>query len=428
MNKNTIQNAVLSAAFLLGLTACEKDKVADVPDRDSNDVEFFIATEVNAAGQTSGYLLATPDITQGNLSIKGQGLEMSGYNTWVFPTEKIGIGLKYQKGDPGLGVSVKLGDKGNIEKSGPDFRIDSRYTTYGVFQNKVLTAVGGVKTEEGGNDIFSTFNFIDPVQANKISTQTINTTNLTGNGEYATLSGIVQFDDNTFLTSLVPSKIDSDTGDGGSSTGPTDYPDSVWIAVYDQNLKLLKVFGDDRIGYASGRFRSQYYSSISADGDGNIYVFSPANDERSTKPAGVLRINKGAENFDANYYWDLENELGSDKKARFYNVYHVKGDLYVLDFRRTTSEDPNQEVAKANALAVVNVKTKDFRWVSGLPEFSKNPVFGNPIAEDGKLYIPVSLTTGEKPAVYIVNAETATAKRGLEVNASSITAVGKLKK
>lgn len=428
MNNNMVRNAAFSAALLLGLTACEKNDASNIPDRQSGDVEFFIATEINAGNETSGYLLATPDITEGTLSIKGQGLEMSGYNTWVFPTEKVGIGLKYQKGDPGLGVGVKLGDKGNIEKSGADFRIDSRYTTYGVFQNKVITAVGGIKKGAEDPDIYSTFNFIDPAQSNKTTARTINTTNLTGNGEYATLSGIVQFGGNTFLTALVPSIIDSDTGEGGSSTGPTDYPDSVWVAMFDENLELVKVFGDDRIGYASGRFRSQYYSTISADDGGNVYIFSPAIDDRSHNPAGVLRINKGADDFDADYYWNLENELGADKAARFYNVYHVTGDLFVLDFRRTTAEDPKQEVARSNALAVVNVKTKDFQWVSGLPDYTKNPVFGNPIAEDGKLYIPVSLTTGEKPAVYIVDATSVTAKRGLEVDASSITAVGKLKK
>lgn len=426
--KNIIKNAAFSAALLLSLTACEKNDGPNDDDRDSNDVEFFISTEVNAAGQVSGYLLATPDITQGTLSIKGNGLEMSGYNTWVFPTEQVGIGLKYQKGDPGLGVGVGLGPKGDIVKVGADIRIDSRYTTYGVFQNKVITAVGGITKGEDDNDIYSTFNFIDPAQNNKTTERTINTTNLTGNGEYATLSGVVQFDENTFLSSLVPSKINSDTGEGGSSTGVTDYPDSVWVAAFNKDLEVTHLYGDDRIGYASGRFRSQYYSTISEDHQGNVYVFSPANDERSTKPAGVIRINRGADDFDTDYYWNLEDELESDKEARFYNVYHVKDDLFVLDYRRTTAEDPNQEVAKANALAVVDVAKQEFRWVEGLPDYTKNPVFGNPIAEDGKLYIPVSLTTGEKPAVYIVDAESAGAERGLEVDASSITAVGKLKK
>src|SRR5699024_8790282 len=101
--------------------------------------------------------------------------------------------------------------------------------------------------------------------------------------------------------------------------------------------------------------------------------------------------------------------------------------IFVLDFRRMAEEDPNQEVARPNALAVLNVVTKELTWVSGLPEYTKNPMFGNPIAEDGKLYIPVSLTTGEKQAVYIVDVATSSAKRDIEFYHSLITAVGKLK-
>ncbi|HIX54715.1 MAG TPA: DUF4374 domain-containing protein, partial [Candidatus Sphingobacterium stercoripullorum] len=319
-----------------------------------------------------------------------------------------------------------LGPDGNIVEKGNQIRIESRYTTYGVFQSKVVTGVGGIQVS-GSDDIHTTFNVIDPAKGNALSSKTINTTNLTGNGEYATLSGIVQFGENEFLTALVPSRINSDTGEGGSSTGETAYPDSVWIAAFDQDFNLLRVYGDDRLGYASGRFRSQYYSTIGSDDNGNLYVFSPSNDDRSTRPAGVIRINQGEEKFDESYFWDIEGSLGAEKDSKFSNVYHVTGDYFVLDFRRMAEEDPNQEVARPNALAVLNVVTKELTWVSGLPEYTKNPMFGNPIAEDGKLYIPVSLTTGEKPAVYIVDVATSSAKRGIEVDASQITAVGKLK-
>ncbi len=416
---------LLAAAF--SVTSCKKDPVNNPP-RESNEVEFFLATEIDAAGQAAEYLLAVPDITQGTASVVGNGLELiePGYNTWIFPTEHIGIGLKYQKGDPGLGLGVTLGPDGNIVEKGNQIRIESRYTTYGVFQSKVVTGVGGIQVS-GSDDIHTTFNVIDPAKGNALSSKTINTTNLTGNGEYATLSGIVQFGENEFLTALVPSKINSDTGEGGSSTGETAYPDSVWIAAFDQDFNLLRVYGDDRLGYASGRFRSQYYSTIGSDDNGNLYVFSPSNDDRSTRPAGVIRINQGEEKFDESYFWDIEGSLGAEKDSKFSNVYHVTGDYFVLDFRRTAEEDPNQEVARPNALAVLNVVTKELTWVSGLPEYTKNPMFGNPIAEDGKLYIPVSLTTGEKPAVYIVDVATSSAKRGIEVDASQITAVGKLK-
>ncbi|HIX54859.1 MAG TPA: DUF4374 domain-containing protein, partial [Candidatus Sphingobacterium stercoripullorum] len=88
---------LLAAAF--SVTSCKKDPVNNPP-RESNEVEFFLATEIDAAGQAAEYLLAVPDITQGTASVVGNGLELiePGYNTWIFPTEHIGIGLKYQKG------------------------------------------------------------------------------------------------------------------------------------------------------------------------------------------------------------------------------------------------------------------------------------------------------------------------------------------
>lgn len=428
ITKTTILKSALSFALLASLVACEKNGGNEGPDRESNDVEFFVATEVEAAGQSSGYLLAVPDITQGTTSVVGKGLEVSGYTSWLFPTAQVGIGLKYQKGDPGLGIGVALGENGQIVKKGADFRIDSRFTTYGTFQNQVLTAVGGVKVANDAKNIYSTFNFIDPAMNNAVRAVTKNTTNLTGNGEYATLSGIVPFGKDEFLTSLVPSKLNTETGSGGSSTGLTDYPDSVWVVAFDKDLNVKRIYGDDRLGYASGRFRSQYYSTIADDGKGNVYVFSPANDVRSTKEAGVLRIKSGDSKFDDSYYWSLKSALGADNNIKFYHAYHVSGDLFVLDYRRTAETDPKQQVPVANALAVVNVVTKQLTWVEGLPDYKKNPMFGNPIAENGKLYIPVSLTSGEKPAVYIVDAATATATRGLEVNASKISAIGKLKK
>lgn len=428
ITRTTILKSALSVTLLASLVACEKDKPGNGPDRESSDVEFFIATDVEAAGQSSGYLLAVPDITKGTASVVGNGLEVSGYSSWVFPNEYVGIGLKYQKGDPGLGIGVGLGQKGNIVKTGADFRIDSRFTTYGAFQGQALTAVGGVKVAADAKNIYTTFNFIDPDKNNAVRTVTKNTTNLTGNGEYATLSGIVPFGKDEFLSAIVPSKLNTETGSGGSSTGLTDHPDSVWVVAFDKDLNVKRIYGDDRLGYASGRFRSQYYSTISDDGRGNVYVFSPANDVRSTKAGGVIRIKSGEQDFDQNYFLNLKSALGADSDIKFYHVYHVSGDLFVLDYRRTAETDPKQQVPVANALAVVNVATKQFTWVDGLPDFKKNPMFGNPIAENGKLYIPVSLTSGEKPAIYSVDAETAKATRGLEVDASEISAVGKLKK
>lgn len=418
--------AICALAIGTSFASCSDEEVPKDQPRESEKVEFFIAA---TQGEAS-YLLAVPDVTKGTTTIKGKGLEADAYTAWVFPTPKVAIGLKYQKGDPGIGIGVALGPDGKIVKSGSEFQIKSRFTTYGPFQDKVLSIVGGVKVADDSKNIYSTFNFIDPANGNAVTTITKNTTNLTGNGEYATLSGVVPFGPKEFLTALVPSVINSNTGGGGASTGQSNYPDSVWIASYDKDLNIKHIYGDDRIGYASGRFRSQYYSSIAQDGKNNVYVFSPANDSRSTKPAGVIRINAGSKTFDKSYYWNLESAVtaagSADPKIKFQRVYHIDGDYFALTYVRpgtTTQKGP----AQPNDIAILNAVTKTFQWVKGLPDFNANPTFGLAIAEDGKLYIPVT-ETGKNPAIYIIDAASGTASKGLEVEASEITAIGKLSK
>lgn len=423
LNNNLMRGSLLFALAMSAI-ACSKDKGPD-NERESNEVEFFIAANQSSAS----YLLAVPEIeSQEVISIKGQGLETpQSYSSWLFPTDYVGIGLSYQKGNPGLGIGVGLGANGNIVRSGGEFEIKSRYTTHGIFQEQVLTVVGSIQVKDDTKNIYSTFNFIDPAQNNAVTPKTKNTTNLTGNGETATLSGVVQFGKNNFLTALVPSSLKVE--DGKLTTGATAYPDSVWVALYDNELNVKRIYGDDRLSSAAGRFRSQYYNGISDDGKGNVYVFSPSNDA-STKAAGVLRIKSGASTFDKDYYWNLENEVsksGRDPKLRFRHMYHVGGDYYILGYLVPGTNQPEGSVPDINDLALVNVVTKSFEWIKGLPDFNFYPKFGTPIAENGKLYIPIK-EINKNPTIYIIDAASGKVTKGLEVNAEQVSGIGKLKK
>ncbi|MCL7988193.1 DUF4374 domain-containing protein [Sphingobacterium sp. lm-10] len=417
MNLKFTKSSML-AWTAIGILAASCSDNNNLSDRDSNDVEFFVA----ANSGNGSYLLAVPDVTAGEASVVGQGLETEPYTAWVFPNPSTGIGLRYQQGDPGLGIGVTLGPTGNIIRKGSDFQIISRFTTYGPFQNQVLTIVGSVQSQDNPNALFSTFNFINPENNNSVRTVTKSTTNLTGNGEYGTLSGVVPFGSQEFLTAIVPARL-ARNASGQLSTSATAYPDSVWIAALDADLNVKRIYRDNRLGYASGRFRSQYYSSIAEDGKGNVYVFSPANDANSTKPAGVIRIRSGQSTFDPDYFYNLRDQAAN---LIFQRVYHVHDDWFALAYVRPGSTAQTGP-AQPNALALVNVVTKSFQWVGGLPDFNGNPRFGLPISEGGKLYIPVS-ETNEKPAIYIVDAATGQASKGLVVNADEITAIGKLAK
>jgi len=434
ISKNGLFRSAIALALCGGAVACSK-KDAPGTDRETGDVEFFIsATE----GDNASYLLAVPDITaKETLSIKGRGLEADAFGSWLFPTPYIGIGLKYQKGDPGLGIGVALGPNGNIVRSGGEFQIVSRFTTYGVFQEKVLSVVDGIvqKDDKGNIDktqMYSTFNFIDPAKNNAVTTITKSTTNLTGNGEYAVLSGVVQFGANNFLSALVPRQFAEGEDRNKNKilvTSNTKYPDSVWVASFDKDLKLTKVYGDDRISYAAGRHRSQYNNAISGDGKGNVYVFSPSNDQTS-KAAGVIRIKAGTSNFDKDYYWNLENAVagtGKKAKSKFKEIYHVDGDYFILGYLLDGTNPIKDDVPNINALAIVNVVDKTFKWVEGLPDFNYYPQFGTPISEDGKFYTPIK-EVDKKPAIYIIDPLRAKAAKGLEVDAKSISGIGKLKK
>ena len=78
----------------------------------------------------------------------------------------------------------------------------------------------------------------------------------------------------------------------------TQYPNECHIAIFgDQTLNSHKVITTDKISYAAGRNRSQYYQMNWLADDGYVYVFSPSyaktmsdSRQRTSLPAGVVRI------------------------------------------------------------------------------------------------------------------------------------------
>ena len=75
------------------------------------------------------------------------------------------------------------------------------------------------------------------------------------------------------------------TSDGGSNSSSykkgelqwTQYPNECWVAIFNDNTLTNPTFAKtDRISYPCGRFKSQYYQTIWAADNGDIYVFSPS--------------------------------------------------------------------------------------------------------------------------------------------------------
>ncbi|MDR1983523.1 MAG: DUF4374 domain-containing protein [Prevotellaceae bacterium] len=422
----------IKKAFLAGFIGCLALSFASCDSNEYNPTPTIGSFFLSVSGETAEYIIQTNNLETGNLSISDNNgaLEKSGY-TWIFnENPSVAVGLIYNQGDPGVCLAYGIKSDTTLTEL-KQFQIESRFTSYGFFDKYALTSVGGVTpVDESGNALVdgsgnvrsdgATFNFFD-LKNLVLTSKTITTLNITGNGDQATFSGIVDMGNGEFLTGMVVSQPKAAGAGGGASSGTITYPDSVWVAAFDAILNLKRIYRDDRISYSSGRFRSQYYSQIGKADDGSVYVFSGSYESATTKPCGALKINKNATEFDPSYYFNIEQETGG---YRFRKVWHITGNYFLLelynDFTITTE-------TAATQYGIVNMGTQKFSWLSnGFPAKNQITATGLPMAHDGKMYFPI-VTQGNDPAIYIIDPATASAKKGISITgAKTLNAIGRL--
>lgn len=429
--KYTIQKLFSCGALALAIsmTSCNTDDDDTSVSSTAEDYAFFVA----ATGESADYIISTDSVDGGSVSIVGNGIELddSGYK-WIFKDDaSLAIGLIYNQGDPGVGLAYYL-DTAGLQSYGT-FQITSRFTTYGFYGDKALTMVGGQTpvdadgsslTDDNGDERTDgvTINVIDTENGSLSLTETtITTLGLTSSGQQATFSGVVDFGDGTFLTGMVVSQGTDESGEGGASTGTVVYPDSCWVAAINEDFEVERIYRSDKISYASGRYRSQYYSQIAKDDDGNAYVFSGSYDDGTSLPCGAIRINSGATDFDDDYYFDIESLSGG---YHFREVWHITEDYFLLAFYDDVTPSASGTAYK---LGIVKMEDQTFNWVAGeYPDTDNISDLGEtPMAYDGKIYVPVT-ETGSYPVIYEIDPTTFTATAGLSVTATTANGVGYL--
>ena len=343
----------------------------------------------------------------------------------------------------------------------------NRVTTVGTWGDNIITAStndGTVETDDEGN--YAQYLFFNYLNVNTGNTKTDyqNAENFLGNGETVTFSGFVEANGNLY-TSVVPMgmslygvntypELISDPelvaeSSGGSNSASydageipsTQYPDSAFIAIYsgDSFDETPTIVRTGKIGFASGRYRSQYYQTIWAADNGDLYVFSPGYGRTFTSsddlkkvtgvlPSGVMRIKAGETEFDASYGTDgvvnIE-ELGN--KNPMFRCWHITEDYFLLQMYSEGASNMSGTSAPRKELAVFKGETGELNVVtSGLPDETYISSFGTPYSENGVAYIPVTTTDGNSPALYKIDPETASATKGLTIVTDAVDAVGKL--
>lgn len=461
MKKSTI---ICLAVALMGVVACQKE---ETPQNNTNTPEaterpYVIASQGTFSNTTTNALLTAESLEGGTIGMT-DGLVNDGASYWVFWGDKYLYGLTYNQGNAGTTRSFVMNADYTLSARAAEYAV-RRFTTVGVYDKYVMTtSTGDGPTEWADENGYLPKSILVSLLDVENETYTTNNTleehylaeNFLGNGEFVTLAGIEEVDGKIY-SAAVPMglsqygvKVDGGkwiregyedlvkTEAGGSGSGSykegelqwTQYPDECWVAIFDdETLATKRLIRTDKISYACGRNKSQYYQMIWATESGDVYVFSPSYaktmaDERqqTTLPAGVVRIKSGAEEFDPNYYVNIE--ALSDGRA-FLRSWYI-GDNKFLMLMYDSALTPAKTM-KANQLAIFDATSATLAPVTGLPSADVISGFGNtPYAENGKAYIAVTVTDGY-PAIYVIDGATAVATKGLTVEATQIGGVGRL--
>lgn len=430
----------------LVVTACsEENHSIGGSGGDGSQSKYIVA----GTSSEATYLLATDRLDAGEVSIVGHGLEVDNSTAFLFYKEKYAYRLVYNQGNAGITTSYQLDANGELTERNIRHEIQNRFTTYGMYGNYIITAASGaINPTSSVNNIPPygiTFTMIN-AEDQTLSTQTVVSENLLGTGEYCTISGIVASGDKIYsgvvpegfsvygvqnagdqLTEEARKLINTEGGIAG-----TIHPNSVWVAIYNgTNFDTPKIIKDDRISYATSRFKSQFYPTIDKDEEGNVYVFSASHAttqsgiQKTNRPSGVIRIKAGTEAFDPDYYVNLEDPAMAGRAM--YKVWHIKGDYFLMQMYKDVTDDKSWKT-NTHRLGIFKAGEKRFTWIEGLPEPDHiGSLSKNAYINDGLAHMAVTTTTaGSKPTIYVIDPETATASKGLVVTSDGISAVGKL--
>lgn len=457
---NSFWRVVMTALIpVVALSSCsDNDEPGNGNEPVDNKGKFVFATTVQGSNATSYVLLTGETLDEGSLSTVNNGLLNDGATQWVFYKNYL-YALTYNQGNAGTTRSYILGNDGQMEARSTEYRI-SRFSSYGTYDDDIITMSTGegpasFADSQGYKPMTLLVTYLnvfnETSRTNDTSTGLYSMENFLGNGEYVTLAGAEQsgsrlycgavpmglsqygtaYDHGKWIRPGFEHLVHTEaggTGSGAYKAGElvgTQYPDECWVAIYDNENMLNPILAKtDKISTPCGRFRSQYYQTVWAADNGDIYVFSasysktmtdPA--QKTTLPAGVCRIPAGSTNFD-DYYCNIEAQTPGGNRS-FMRCWPAGGNcfLMVMYDKSLTEKNP-----AATELAIFDAATKKLTYVTGLP--SNVTSIGKTVYSlNGKVYIPVNVEN-EYPAIYAINTSTAQAIKGVAIEATDITGFG----
>ena len=485
MNKKLFSRMMMLAVAAASLTACDKDDdPTPGPGNGDGSVEggkYVFATTVQGSNGSAYVILTGESLDEGTLTTVGNGITSDAATQWVFYKNYL-YGLQYNQGNSGGTRRYYMLPNGEMYKSDESYNID-RFSSYGFYGDDIITTATASGPEKyadakGNRQMVLTVDWLNVLagskttNADEIAEGKYSLENYVGNGEYVTLSGAEQSGTKLY-SGVIPMGLSAygvayDNGkwvkypdlikqeSGGSGGGAyeantisgTQYPNECWVAIYNNGDMLNPTLAyTDQISYPCGRFRSQYYQTIWADDNGDIYVFSSSYSKTSTDTrqqttldAGVCRIPKNSTKFD-DYYCNIEKQTPGGNRT-FMRCWPAGGSTFLMLMYNGPISGVGATTT-ATDLAIFNAETKKLTYVTGLPD-NVSSVGKTVFVENGKVYIPINVgeessSTGGSghggggrasdvsyPALYGIDTNTAVATKGVTVECTSINGFGYL--
>lgn len=416
MKKKNFYYALFAISMFTGFSSCDNDGT-DIPKPENSKKGAYV---IAASSEESDYLLQSERIDNGTVTALGNGIESSGNRNWVFH-KNAAYSFLYSNGDPGKATAYAL-DTNGVLKQKSELNLTVSITTRGFFDDYIVLA----NSTRSITDARGTFYFVDAVN-NKVSEAiTVDTKELAGNGQMAYFTDIAQVDDDLYVSY----KCVEGLGSTNATRMKVSLFDTLWIAVYSYDkvgntLELKRKITDTgRTGFVAGAAQSQNETGLSQAENGNLYAFSSAPiDDRATSknlPSGVIRIKKGEKEFDANYFFNIQEAAAGH---HLYRVWYLGGTTYALQMYTHPADMSSSSLR--TRFAIVDVEKQSFRWVTGLPDSSVITSVSKPYASTGTIAFALT-TNSEHPFIYQIDAATATATKGVEVIAEGVSGLGKL--
>lgn len=202
--------------------------------------------------------------------------------------------------------------------------------------------------------------------------------------------------------------------------------DTAYISIYSYpELEYIKTIKDARTG-PIGYYGSQ--PALLETENGDVYTLSSssymAGYTHATKPSGILRINANEDEFDQDYFFDIENEYG----FKVLNAVYA-GDGKAVARVTESAQDQSKAVQWAAfgnyfvvKLVVIDLENRTLTEVANMPIHAgqyQTPYY----IEEGKVYLSVRSTEGT--FVYKVDPETASAEKGAKIEGIELQAIFK---